>query len=227
MKNTLLIVSFFLFGTAFLHAQTSNRYDWGIEGGPNFSDLRTKNYNYYFIEKKPSIFGSAGFIFQYNTKKILSFKTGFSFQRKGAQYQGLIYTDQFGNYLGTAKNVVALDYVTLPILVKASFGKRVQFFVNAGPYAGFLLSKNEKTIIDTENGKEVYKDHNLSNLNRFDFGIASGIGISIPIKESWKIHAELRNYFGLTDMNPKDPYELYTNTTDLRVGLVYRLGFRE
>lgn len=227
MKNTLIIALFSAMGITSLFAQTSNRYDWGIEGGPNLSDLRMKFSPSYFVEKKPAIFGSAGFIFQYNTKKILSFKTGFSFQRKGTQIQNLIFTDQFGSQLGTAKNLFTLDYITLPILVKASFGKKVQFFVNAGPYAGFLLAKTEKFIIDKADGKEVFKNHDMSGLNRFDFGIASGIGVAIPIKESWKIHAEFRNYLGLIDINSSNLNEMYTNTTDFRVGLVYRLGFRD
>lgn len=227
MKNTLIALAFIAIGTASVHAQSSNRYDWGIEGGPNLSNLRTKNYMFYFSEKKPAIFGSGGFIFQYNTKKILSFKTGFSFQRKGTRFDNILYTDQTGTVLGNGKNVYSLDYVTLPILVKASFGKKVQFFVNAGPYAGYLLGTSDKTTVDTGTGKEVFTNHSMNGLSRFDFGIASGIGITIPIKESWKIHAELRNYIGLKDINTYYPIEMYTNTTDLRIGLVYRLGFRE
>ena len=73
MKNTLIALAFIAIGASSIHAQSSNRYDWGIEGGPNLSFLRTKNYAFYFAEKKPVIFGSGGFIFQYNTKKILSF----------------------------------------------------------------------------------------------------------------------------------------------------------
>jgi hypothetical protein len=226
MKNTLIALVFIAIGATSIQAQTSNRYDWGIEGGPNLSNLRT-NYIYYFAEKKAAIFGSAGFIFQYNTKKILSFKTGFSYQRKGSQTTNLLYTDQTGNSLGVGKNTLSLDYITLPILVKASFGKKVQFFVNAGPYVGFLIAKTDKTTVDTGTGTEVFKNYSMGGLSHFDFGITSGVGISIPIKESWKIHAELRNYFGLTDINTNAQDEMRTNTTDFRVGLVYRLGFRE
>lgn len=224
MKNTLIIASFLALGMTSLKAQTSNRYDWGIEGGPNLNTFRMKANP--FFDTKPAVFGSGGFIFQYNTKKILSFKTGFSYQRKGYQMKGLLFTDAVGNYLETGKAVVSFDYITLPLLVKASFGKKTQFFINAGPYGGFLLSAKGRFIYSGQDNNQTETFTN--SVQRWDFGIASGIGIAIPIKESWKIHAELRNYFGLIDIsnNGGNP-GIYTNTTDLRLGVVYRLGFRE
>ncbi|WP_343636161.1 porin family protein [Fluviicola sp.] len=223
MKNTFIITLFFALGITSLQAQTSNRYDWGIEGGPNLSTFRAQEMPFFDIS--PAVYGSGGFIFQYNTKKILSFKTGFSYQRKGYQIKGLTFTDVDGNYLETGKAIVSLDYITLPLLVKASFGKKTQFFINAGPYGGFLLSAKGRYIY---NGQENQKETFTNDVQRWDFGVASGIGIAIPIKEAWKIHAELRNYFGLIDLsNSGGGTGIYTNTTDLRLGVVYRLGFRE
>ena len=222
MKNTLIALALIAIGAASIHAQTSNRYDWGIEGGPNLNTFRMSGNPFFSIE--PAVYGSGGFIFQYNTKKILSFKTGFSFQRKGYQVKDLIFTDMNGNYLGNGKITVSLDYITLPLLVKASFGKKTQFFINAGPYAGFLLNAKSRTLND---GKVIDEDNFTGDANRFDFGVTGGIGIAVPIKESWMVHAELRNYFGLMNVDATAFSNLYTNTTDLRLGVVYRLGFRE
>ncbi len=221
MKSILITLSFISIGITSIQAQ-SNRYDWGIEGGPNLSTVRTVNNPY--LDAKPRVLGSGGFIFQYNTKKILSFKTGFSYQRKGFQSQDFLYVDNNGNYIGEGKDLFSLDYITLPILVKASFGKKVQFFVNAGPYAGFLLAKNARTVLDN---KETFEDKSMAGLNRWDFGVTGGIGIAVPIKEFWMVHAEIRNYSGLQNINESGNSKLYTNTTDLRLGIVYRLGFRD
>lgn len=222
MKNTLITLAFIAIGITSLQAQTSNRYDWGIEGGPNLSTFRQLNSS--SSDPSPIVYGSAGFIFQYNTKKILSFKTGFSFQRKGFQIKDLPFLSPDGNFVKNGKGVFSYDYITLPLLVKASFGKQVKFFVNAGPYAGVILTRTERAILDE---KVVYKASGTSGLSNFDFGIAGGIGIAIPIKESWMVHAELRNYFGLYDIDIWEKNGQYTNTTDLRFGVVYRLGFRE
>ncbi len=222
MKSILITLSFISIGITSIQAQ-SNRYDWGIEGGPNLSTFRIKNNP--FLDARPRILGSGGFIFQYNTKKILSFKTGFSYQRKGFQSQDFTYTNSNGDIIGEGNSALSFDYITLPILVKASFGKKVQFFVNAGPYVGFLLAKNERFILDNET---ISENKNMSGLNRWDFGITGGIGVAIPIKEFWMVHAEVRNYTGLADLNSSGSVaNMYTNTTDLRLGVVYRLGFRD
>ncbi|WP_430403779.1 hypothetical protein [Fluviicola sp.] len=41
------------------------------------------------------------------------------------------------------------------------------------------------------------------------------------------IHAEVRNYLGAQNINMDTGDRFYTNTTDLRLGVVYRLGFRD
>lgn len=222
MKNILVVLSFVSIGITTLYAQLSNRYDWGIEGGPNLSTFRMSKNPY--KEAKPMIYGSAGFIFQFNMKKILSFKTGFSYQRKGYLDPNPLYVNDIGNYLGPTKNVYTYDYITLPLLVKASFGKQVKFFVNAGPYVGFLIGRKKQEIYDHD---VVYETSGASSYQRFDFGVAGGIGITIPIKKSWMMHAEVRNYFGLQNVTDAGAIDMYTNTTDLRLGVVYRLGFRD
>jgi hypothetical protein len=222
MRNTLIALAFIAIGASTIHAQTSNRYDWGIEGGPNLSTFRMSANP--FFDTKPLVAGSGGFIFQYNTKKILSFKTGFSFQRKGYQVKDFYFVDNMGNYQGNGKFVITFDYITLPLLVKASFGKKTQFFINAGPYAGFLINGKTRAF----NGNKVVEEDNITDdVTRFDFGVTGGIGIAVPIKESWMVHAEVRNYFGLINLDETAYSNVYTTTTDLRLGVVYRLGFRE
>jgi hypothetical protein len=233
MRNLIITIFFISIGMSFTLRAQNNRYDWGIEGGPNFSTMIVKNYPYLEDNIKPAIFGSAGFIFQFNTKKILSFKTGFSFQRKGFQTSDFIFTDNSGNYIGKGKSISTFDYITLPLLVKASFGKKVKFFVNAGPYGGFLLAQTDHFKLS---GHDDYVTKNdFKYTNRWDFGFAGGIGVAIPIKEFFQISVEVRNYSGILNINKANVdmqvsgngSKLYTNTTDLRVGVVYKLGFRD
>jgi hypothetical protein len=220
MNHILKIITLLLvFAVNFSHAQ-SNRYDWGIEGGPNLSTLRIPN-------RQPNsiLYGSAGFIFQYNTRKILSFKTGFSYQQKGTQLSGN-YSNPDGHsafYSPSGKSTFSFDYISLPLLVKASFGKKVQFFVNAGPYIAFLLSGTNKFTY----GDYVYINRNIKEFKRLDFGIASGAGFAVSIKKSWMVHIEFRNYLGAQQILVNIGDKFFTNTTDMRLGVVYRLGFRD
>jgi hypothetical protein len=206
-----------LLATSYAQAQTS-KFELGIEGGPNLSTFRFSGTPH----RKPIIFGSGGFMFQHNLKRVLSFKTGLSFQRKGYQVHDLPYY-YIEDTLEVWKGIFTYDYITLPFLVKASFGKKVKFFVNAGPYGGFLLSRKRKWVSDHET---INQKSNTSSYQRLDFGIVGGIGISVPIKKSWMINAEVSNYFGLQDITDVGAFTSYTNTTDLRLGVVYRLGLR-
>ncbi len=224
MKNILIALPFIFFGTtSSLNAQNS-MFDLGLEGGPNLSTMLVSSTLFDF-DPQPAIFGSGGFIFQYNFKNFLSLKTGISYQRKGYQLNGISVTDNAGN--PTGENATAssrLDYLTFPILVKASFGKKVNFFVNAGPYVGYLLQKTDRMKI---NSSSTTSTDDLSNngMNRWDFGIAGGIGIAIPIRTFWVISVEARNYSGLLDIATSNNTKWLTNTTDLRVGVAYKLGF--
>jgi opacity protein-like surface antigen len=223
MNRILTILSFILFGTtSSLHAQNS-MFDLGLEGGPNLSTMLISSTIFDF-DPQPAIFGSGGFIFQYNFKNFLSLKTGISYQRKGYQLKDLSYTDNIGNPIGTATASSRLDYLTFPILVKASFGKKVNFFLNAGPYVGYLLQKTDRMKFNGSTTTD-QADLGTAGYNRWDFGIAGGIGIAIPIRTFWVISVEARNYSGLVDIAQSSNTKWLTNTTDLRVGVAYKLGF--
>lgn len=225
MKRFLIICSLVSIGNSVnLHAQNS-MFDLGLEGGPNLSTMLISSSNPAFdFNPDPAIFGSGGFIFQYNFKNFLSLKSGLSYQRKGYQIKDLNYTDQSGNPIGNGRASSRFDYLTFPVLVKASFGKKVHFFVNAGPYVGYLLSKTD--LMKINGNKTIYKDPlDATGINRWDFGVASGVGISIPVRTYWAISVELRNYSGLLDLTESNTTKWLTNTTDLRVGVAYKLGF--
>lgn len=225
MRRFLIIFSLISIGNhSNLNAQNS-MFDLGLEGGPNLSTMLVNSSHPLFdFNPNPAIYGSGGFIFQYNFKNFLSLKTGFSYQRKGYQINGTTLVDNNGNISGNGKTNSRFDYLTFPVLVKASFGKKVSFFVNAGPYAGYLLAKTDRMKINKQ--ETIYKeDLNHSGFNRWDFGIASGVGVAIPIRTYWVISVEARNYSGLMDIADASVTKWFTNTTDLRIGVAYKLGF--
>lgn len=225
MNRIFIILSFLSIGTtSSLRAQNS-MFDLGLEGGPNLSTmLISSSIPGLDFDPNPAIYGSGGFIFQYNFKNFLSLKTGLSYQRKGYQINNTFFSDVSGNVIGTGKISSRFDYLTFPVLVKASFGKKVSFFVNAGPYVGYLLAKTDRMKMNKQ--ETIYKDDlNYSGFNRWDFGIASGVGIAIPIRTYWVISVEARNYSGLMDITKPSTTKWLTNTTDLRVGVAYKLGF--
>ena len=73
-----------------------------------------------------------------------------------------------------------LNYITVPVMANWHFGRTRNWYLNFGPYVGFLTSAKESTDnIDVK-----------SSINNVDGGIALGIGIKIPISENAKFFIE-------------------------------------
>ncbi|MET0759358.1 MAG: porin family protein [Flavobacterium sp.] len=83
-----------------------------------------------------------------------------------------------------------LNYLTIPVMANWHFGSKRNWYLNFGPYAGFLLSAEE-----TARGSEV-KDA----FNSTDFGLAIGIGVKIPVTDKLKISLEYDDQTGFSDI---------------------------
>jgi hypothetical protein len=98
--------------------------------------------------------------------------------------------DLYANF----NNETIMDYVELPVLGRLIFGDRVRFFVNAGPYEGYLvrahtLTKGSSLIYLDEAGTMPVVASPVSfeadtgvmdSLKKWNFGLAGGGGIIYP-----------------------------------------------
>ena len=104
-------------------------------------------------------------------------------------------------------------YLELPILLKVDFrlGEKVSFFVNGGPYFGYLL--HAKSV--TSGSSNVYYDVELtqpflaapisfdqtmdieSELKTFNFGIQGGIGLALNLPNESKLMLTVGGNYGL------------------------------
>lgn len=204
------------------HAQT-NKFDIGVEGGPSLISLRGNTIIDQFHASTAGF--SGGFSFQYNFQKVISLRTNIAFERKGSVLTSPV-VDILGNSLGEASTYSNFEYLTLPILVRATFGKKIQFFVNAGPYFGYLIQQNFVT-----KGKNLptTKSEDKSIVKQFDTGISTGVGISVPIKTKFAFSFEVRNNLGLYNVSSRPVINsgtIKTNSTNFLFGFTYKLGQR-
>ncbi len=81
-----------------------------------------------------------------------------------------------------------LNYLTVPVMANWHFGKKRNFYLDFGPYVGFLLSADETTF---NNNVDEY-------FNSIDFGISFGIGVKIPVSDKLKISFELEEQDGFS-----------------------------
>ncbi len=117
----------------------------------------------------------------------------------------------YANYRSEA----ILNYLELPVLLKLNFplNEQLSWFVNAGPYAGYLL--RAKNV--TKGSSNIYLDEKLSQviwpvpisfdstlnikdeINRFNFGIQAGIGLSLQLPAGKLVFTAGGN-LGITDI---------------------------
>jgi hypothetical protein len=203
-----------------------SKFDIGLEGGPSLTFLRGND----VIDTlhKPTIGFSGGLFFQYNFPKTFSLRTNIAFERKGSvAHVPEYYIVYNGNIITMSKYTIdtKFEYLTIPILIKATIGKKIKYFADVGLYFGYLI---KQTFVITESTFQIvdYTSHD----KRFDMGIIAGLGLGIPIKNKLIISYEIRNNLGLYNVS-KVPLinngKTKTNSTNLLIGLIYKFGTRQ
>jgi hypothetical protein len=88
----------------------------------------------------------------------------------------------------------------LPILIKYSFTNENSFYLNGGPFLGFLLNSGIKSdlVLDGEDNSPVNSTKSYKTL---DLGITFGIGKEFNITDKNIIFIELRDNLGLINTN--------------------------
>lgn len=221
MINIKKIISLLIvFISSEAYAQTS-KSNIGIEAGPSVISIRgndiVKKYN------EGSIGYAVNLVFQQKINKTFSLHTGIGFERKGSKFP-LTATDLAGTPIGTLHGYSRWNYLTVPVLLRATFGKKGNYFVNAGPYVGYLV----KQVFGNKAGV-VAAGHtsNIVNDRRFDFGASLGAGLSIPVKERIALSFEARDNLGLYNVSKVKVINDGTikhNTTNFLFGFMYGIN---
>ncbi|MDJ1467626.1 porin family protein [Cytophagaceae bacterium DM2B3-1] len=179
---------------------------------------------YFEVEKVKFISGFAvGAAFEISLTDIFSLQPEVLYSQKGFKGTGL-YDD--GERTGTYSKTFQLNYVEVPVLFKASFGKEdgLRFFGYFGSYLGYTFNGKQKYEISSGNIKfsqtvkikfedressleEIY--YSNDEVNRLDLGVYAGAGVSLPVGIG-AISLETRFGYGLGDFY-RDTSPFYGN----------------
>lgn len=111
--------------------------------------------------------------------------------------KGKLIYDQKGwnnDNLGFGVTDINLDYLTVPVMANWHFGSKRNWYLNFGPYVGFLMNAEDtRSKIDVK-----------PLLNTTDFGLAFGIGVKIPVSDKLKVSLEYDGQSGLTSVFDND-----------------------
>jgi hypothetical protein len=104
----------------------------------------------------------------------------------------------------------SLNYITVPVMANWHFGKTRKWYLDFGPYAGFLL--DAKVTKYPESVKEAF--------NTVDGGLAFGIGVKLPISEKTKFYIEYDGQGGMTNLfKNSQGSEIHSVRSSFNIGL--------
>jgi hypothetical protein len=214
-KLTVLIFALFSFFINESSGQNS-KFEIGSEGGAGLISLRGDSRFSY----DAALGFTGGISFQYNISGLFSLRTNISYEKKGAKDK-ITYIDINGVEIGESSMHINNSYIVLPLLARFSFGKDIKFFVNGGPYFGYLIKSTYLYDAIAEVPEVKYDD--TANKERFDFGLTAGTGVLFPVKKRVLISLEIRDNFGLSNIYDSD-VSLKNNSLSLLAGVAYRFG---
>jgi hypothetical protein len=155
---------------------------FGVKGGVNFTNFRVDE-----IEDNKMKAGlNLGLFFKMPVSEAVAIQPELLYSSKGSKLK-------YDNALqGEGEYRFNFNYLELPIMGVFSLGDR--FNLQVGPYVAYLASTNIKNMDDDLNIQGV-QDLNEDSFNRFDYGIAAGLGFDF---EGFNIGA--RYNYGLNEV---------------------------
>lgn len=179
MKKKIITVTLLIAFSVIGFAQKKGDVEFGINLGLNSSNVTSE-----YLSSDTGTGVNLGFAADYFFSDSWSLKGKIIYDQKGWD-NGLLYVGV--NRYNTNYN---LNYLTIPVMANWHFGKKKNWNLNFGPYAGFLLSA-EETAYNT-NVKEFF--------NTNDFGLNIGIGVKFPLSNKLKLNIEYEAQSGFSDV---------------------------
>ena len=137
----------------------------------------------------------------------LGLQTELSFIQKGT------FIEAIDNTWSTK---ITINYLEIPVLAKLCLGKKIKLAINTGPFLGVALNGK---VINTESHyptRESGIDFERDKVNRVDAGISMGLGVKIPVLNSF-VTLEFRYAYGLVDVSTEIPNSVKVNNKGLNI----------
>ncbi len=134
---------------------------------------------------------------------------------------------------GAAENYSrTINYIQVPLLAHLAWGKEkkgLNFFFNAGPQLGAYISESTKSNFDfdkrntSDRVSSVVAQDTMKVENKFDYGIAAGLGVEYSIPKVGHFLLEGRYYYGLGNIygDSKRDYFASSNYQTISIRLTY------
>lgn len=161
-QRILFAIIFFIAATrGSIYAQDKNiGTEFGIKGGFNFSNLYSKDTN-----DDTVLYGfNAGAYATLPISDFIAIQPEILYSTKGAKLE-------YNSTVTSGEMKFKLDYIEIPLLIRVNITRN--FNIHAGGYAAYLV----RSKITGKGTLDLNNNVNTTDLNQFDAGLATGIGI--------------------------------------------------
>lgn len=192
-----------------------NKIRFGVQGGMTYSSLRGNASAENLNSGIDFLFGIS---LEYQIKERLSLIANVSYDRKSVNdksYIEIIENPEDPGFYGKVKIIANYQYLSIPVLLKYDFGDNHSFFINGGPFLGYLLKSQLSN--DYDNSSTDTTDDN----KKMDFGLTFGIGKTFKLNNNQEITVEIRDNLGLSNTSNIDVVDngsIKTNSLNLICG---------
>ncbi|WP_160716205.1 porin family protein [Chitinophaga solisilvae] len=244
MKRTLIVFATLLASCSLLTQTTQAQFEVGISGGYTRNYLKTSAGYRSFTQYHEKSGFVAGLVLQYHFNDWLAIQADPSYIQKNYELR----RDHF--FEGIYQTSIN-SYIQLPLMAHFSFGgTKFKGFFNAGGYAAYWASGRVKgamaNVMDPGTGvpdnQQSYNYFQYNNAYRYDekysfdsrrdrrmeFGLVAGAGVEYLLHKKFRIFAEARYYYGLSDQQKNymiNQIPRYNDTYVLQAGCL--VNFRQ
>ncbi|PQJ21570.1 porin family protein [Tenacibaculum sp. SG-28] len=206
MKKQLFFLSLVILSTFHSFSQDTGYIEFGGNIGLSFTNISTMDGQYNKTSRKTFTGGITG---EYYFSDRWGLKTKLIYDSKGWG-DGSI-KDNDDNEITTD---FKLNYLTVPVMANYHFGSNRNWYLNFGPYIGFLITAEDSELgIDLKDG-----------FNGTDFGLAFGIGYKFELNTNTKMFIELDGQEGFIDIFEMNEGKAIRNgRSSVNLGLLFNL----
>jgi hypothetical protein len=172
----------------------------------------------------------------FELNEIFSLQPELNFIQKGARFE---VNEELNGERYNAKSKLTINYVEIPLLVRASFGESTKFYISAGPSLGIGVggkysvkatqSSMGLSVTGKVNGKVKFGDEPTDYVSiedgelyipkRLDVGLQLGIGTII----AEKVMIDIRYGIGLTNLYDEDDSSVFNRAFQFTLGIPINL----
>ncbi len=179
--------------------------------------------------KQGWLMGTAGVVsFRYSEEKIFGVIAEFGWEQRG-------WKENFEEASSLFSYTRSLTYLRLPIMTHIYFGgPRFKGFVNLGPEVSYMIGDkissnfNYAAPGDIEGFPEnrMVSQMSMDISNKFDYGIAAGLGCEFYVQPRHSISFETRLYYGLGNIFPSKKADIFSASRSMSIEATIGYNFR-